>query len=154
MDSLLPNHLSAVCGDLVKLNRIHSGNMPGTLGISITVIGPDFISARMPVNENTRQPMGILHGGASVTLAESLGSLASWFIMLRTPGARVAGIEVSASHLKAVADGYVTATCRPLRLGRTLHFWVIDIRDGKGDLCCSARLTVAVSQPRESSGTH
>jgi 1,4-dihydroxy-2-naphthoyl-CoA hydrolase len=146
-DRPLNDFLSQCCGDLVALNSIHAGCMPGLLGISVTAVGRDFIQASMPVDERTTQPFGILHGGASVTLAETLGSIASWLLVSGQPGARVAGVEVNASHLKAVDSGKVTGVCRPLRIGRTLHFWHIDISDDRGARCCTARLTVSISVP-------
>jgi len=143
--SSLKDSLSKRCGDLVTLNSTHRDCMPGFLGISVTAVGRDFIRAKMPVDQRTTQPFGILHGGASVALAETLGSIASWLLVSGQPGARVAGVEVSASHLKAVSSGYVTAVCRPLRIGRTLHFWQINVYNGEGARCCAARLTVSVS---------
>jgi 1,4-dihydroxy-2-naphthoyl-CoA hydrolase len=139
-----------VCGDLVTLNRMHGDNLAGLLGIVVDAVGPDWISANMPVDERTMQPMGLLHGGASAVMAETLGSVASWLLVSGQQGARVAGIEISASHLKAVRAGRVTGTCRPLRLGRTLHFWAIDIFNQDRELCCTARLTVSVSRPDQS----
>ncbi len=140
-------NLTRRCGDLVAMNSLHRGSMAGALDISVTAVGRDFIQATMPVDERTTQPFGILHGGASVVLAETLGSYASWLVVSGTTGARVAGVEVSASHLKSVGEGSVAGVCRPLRIGRTLHFWRIDIHDGHGNLCCAARLTVSVSLP-------
>ncbi len=121
--------------------------MPGFLDIRITAVGPDFVRAEMPVDRRTTQPLGLLHGGASVVLAESIGSLASWLAIADAPGIRVAGVEVNASHLKAVREGKVFAVCRPLRLGRSLHFWRIDISNGQGERVCSARLTVSIGHP-------
>ena len=115
------------------------------LGIRIISIGPDFICGEMPVDERTHQPFGVLHGGASIVLAETLGSLGSFLIASDDPNARVAGIEVSGSHVWAVNSGVVTAVARPIRLGRSLHFWRIDVHDQQGNLCCSAKLTVKVS---------
>jgi 1,4-dihydroxy-2-naphthoyl-CoA hydrolase len=143
----LKPYLSQRCGNLVALNRAHRDCMPGFLDIRITAVGPDFVRAEMPVDQRTTQPLGLLHGGASVVLAESIGSLASWLAVADMPGVRVAGIEVNASHLKAVGAGKVFAVCRPLRMGRSLHFWRIDICDGQGDRCCSARLTVSIGHP-------
>ena len=88
--------LSQICGDLVALNRMHQGNLAGHIGIEVTAIGRDFVRASMPVDERTKQPMGLLHGGASVVLAETLGSVASFLLVSGTPGARVAGLEVIA----------------------------------------------------------
>ena len=141
--------LSRRCGDLVALNRWHRDNMAGLLGIVITAIGPDCVRATMPVDQRTRQPLGLLHGGASVALAETLGSVASWLLVSGQEGARVAGLEVNASHMTAVREGLVTGVCRPLRIGRTVHFWGIDIFDGQGRRSCVARLTVKVSRSRE-----
>jgi 1,4-dihydroxy-2-naphthoyl-CoA hydrolase len=130
--------------DLVQMNQRMEAGLERTLGIRITALGPDFISGDMPVDERTRQPFGILHGGASIVLAETLGSWASFLLMADHPGARVAGIEVNGSHLRAVRSGRVTGVARPLHLGRSLHFWDIDIRDADGNLSCSARLTVKI----------
>ena len=142
--------LSWRCGDLVALNRWHRDNMAGQLGIVVTAIGPASIRATMPVDQRTRQPLGLLHGGASVALAETLGSVASWLLVSDREGARVAGLEVNASHLTAVREGLVTGVCRPLRIGRTVHFWGIEIFDGQGRRSCVARLTVKVSRAQES----
>lgn len=125
-------------------HRIQTG-IERVLGIRITSVGPDFICGEMPVDERTHQPFGVLHGGASIVLAETLGSWASYLIVSDDPGARVAGIEVSGSHVWSVRSGVVTGVARPVRLGRSLHFWRIDIRDQENNLCCSAKLTVKVS---------
>jgi 1,4-dihydroxy-2-naphthoyl-CoA hydrolase len=122
------------------------------LGIRLTAVGPDFICGEMPVDERTRQPFGILHGGASIVLAETLGSFASHLVCSDEPGARVAGIEVSGSHVRAVRTGVVTGIARPVRLGRSLHFWRIDVRDQAGELCCAAKLTVKVSRAADAGG--
>lgn len=122
------------------------------LGIRITAVGPDFICGEMPVDERTQQPFGILHGGASIVLAETLGSLGSFLVASDTPGARVAGIEVSGSHVRTARSGYVTGVARPVRLGRSLHFWRIDIRDETDELVCSARLTVTVGRSNSAAG--
>jgi 1,4-dihydroxy-2-naphthoyl-CoA hydrolase len=139
--------ISRVCGDLVALNHTHRDNMAGLLGLVITAVGPDWVRGTLPVDERTVQPMGLLHGGASAVLAETLGSVASWLLVAGSPGARVAGIEISTSHIRAVREGVVTGVCRPLRLGRTLHFWNIDIFDEQGRQTAAARLTVSVRVP-------
>ncbi|MGA0265930.1 MAG: hotdog fold thioesterase [Lysobacterales bacterium] len=141
--------LSQICGDLVALNRMHQGNMAGHIGIEVTAIGRDFVRASMPVDERTKQPMGLLHGGASVVLAETLGSVASFLLVSGTPGARVAGLDINATHIKKATSGQVHGVCRPLRLGRTVHFWQIDIFDDEGEQTCSSRLSVAISRKRE-----
>jgi 1,4-dihydroxy-2-naphthoyl-CoA hydrolase len=140
---------SQVCGDLVRLNRMNNDNMAGHVGIVVTAIGRDFIRASMPVDHRTQQPFGLLHGGASVVLAETLGSIASWLVVSQIPRARVAGLDINATHLKAVKDGHVHGICRPLRVGRTMHFWQIDVSNDAGEQICSSRLTVAISQSPE-----
>jgi 1,4-dihydroxy-2-naphthoyl-CoA hydrolase len=141
----LNKYISQAPVDLVQMNsRLQSG-IEKVLGIKLTAVGADFVCGEMPVDERTHQPFGILHGGASMVLAETLGSWASFLVASDDPGARVAGIEVSGSHVWSVSSGVVTGVARPLRLGRSLHFWRIDIRDQQGNLCCSAKLTVKVS---------
>jgi len=144
----LNEYISQAPLNLVQMNRRNNIGIEQVLGIRITAVGPDFVCGEMPVDERTRQPFGVLHGGASIVLAETLGSWASYLLTADQPGARVAGIDVSGSHLKSVSSGFVTAVARPLRLGRSLHFWAIDIRDQAGDLSCSARLTVKISAGR------
>jgi 1,4-dihydroxy-2-naphthoyl-CoA hydrolase len=140
---------SRVCGNLVALNRMHDGNMAGHLGIVVTAIGPDFMRASMPVDHRTIQPMGLLHGGASAVLAETLGSVASFLAVSTIPGTRVAGLDINATHIKAVTSGHVHGVCRALRIGRTVHFWQIDIFNDAGEQTCSSRLTVAISRKPE-----
>lgn len=121
----------------------HAATLPGLLGIRVTEIGPDFVRAEMPVDERHIQPFGILHGGGSVVLAETVGSYCG--LMALPEGQGCVGVEVNASHLAAVRKGdVVTALCRPLRLGRSLQVWEIEIRRGDGTLTCIARLTTAV----------
>ncbi|WP_135467546.1 hotdog fold thioesterase [Crenalkalicoccus roseus] len=125
----------------------HEGTLPGLLGIRLLEIGPDFVRAEMPVDERHIQPFGILHGGASVVLAETIGSFCG--VMALPEGQAVVGAEVSASHLAPVRRGdSVQALCRPLRLGRTLQVWEIALRRGDGALTCVCRLTVAVREAR------
>ena len=122
-------------------NRMGAG-IERVIGIRITAVGPDFICGEMPVDERTQQPFGILHGGASIVLAETLGSWASYLVVCDEPSARVAGIEVSGSHVRPVSSGVVTGIARAIRLGRSLHFWRIDVHDQDGNVVCSAKLTV------------
>lgn len=129
-----------------QLHERSRGSASDFAGLRITAIGPDFMIGDMPVDERTRQPFGLLHGGMSMVLAETLGSLASTLLVDGEPGAQPAGIEISGSHLRAVRDGRVTGTCHALKLGRNLHFWRIDIRDAEGRLCCSANLTVHIAR--------
>jgi uncharacterized protein (TIGR00369 family) len=129
----------------------HAGTLPGLLGIRIVEVGTDFVRATMPVDERHIQPYGILHGGGSVVLAETMGSFAG--AMAAPPGHRVVGVEVNANHLAPVRHGdTVSATCRAVRLGRTLQVWAIDLHRGDGTLTCVARLTTAV-QPIRAPGT-
>jgi 1,4-dihydroxy-2-naphthoyl-CoA hydrolase len=122
---------------------VHADTLPGLLGVRLVEVGPDFARAAMAVDERHIQPAGILHGGASVVLAETIGSVCG--VMALPPGQGVVGVEVSASHLSAARGGdTVTATCRPLRLGRTLQVWEIEIRREDGTLTCVCRLTTAV----------
>jgi 1,4-dihydroxy-2-naphthoyl-CoA hydrolase len=113
------------------------------LGIRFTEIGPDFVRAAMPVNSHTHQPMGVLHGGASVALAETVGSTAANLCV--DPAREVClGQEINANHLRPVHAGQVTATARPLHRGNRSHVWQIEIRDEHERLVCVSRLTMAV----------
>ena len=130
---------------LEGLNALNLNTMPGYLGIEITDIGPDYLAATMPVDERTVQPFRILHGGANVVLAESLGSIASMLCIEDLTTHTAVGLEINANHLKSVREGgTVTGVCRPIRVGRTVHVWNIEIRDERGDLSCISRLTVSV----------
>ncbi len=123
--------------------------MPGTLhehlGLTIENVGDDSISVRMPVDRRTIQPYGILHGGASVALAESLGSLAS-VLCIDDPSTHApVGVEINANHLRPVPDGrFVIGTLSPIRIGRRIHVWNIEIRDPDGKLVCISRLTIMI----------
>jgi 1,4-dihydroxy-2-naphthoyl-CoA hydrolase len=123
------------------------GSMPGNLGIRFTEVGPDFLRATMPVDERTRQPFGLLHGGASVTLAETVGSIAS-MLCVDTERYMCVGQEINANHLRGVASGSVTASARPFHLGNRSHVWHIEIRDERDSLVCVSRLTMAVVERR------
>lgn len=117
--------------------------MPGHLGIRVLELGEDFIRAEMPVDARTAQPFGLLHGGASVVLSETLGSLAS--ILALPEGRTAVGIEVNANHMAAVPVGQtVTAICRPLHVGRSTQVWQTEIRRADGRLACVSRLTCQV----------
>jgi len=121
--------------------------LPGTmmehLGIEITEIGDDFVRGTMPVDRRTHQPFGLLHGGASVALAETLGSFGA--VMTLDPATHFcAGQEINANHLRGVKDGVVTGTARPIHMGGTSQVWGIEIRDPQGQLVCISRLTMAV----------
>lgn len=136
---------------LDSLNALNRNTMGEALGIAFTAFGDDFITATMPANQNTVQPFRILHGGASVALAETLGSVASTLCLRDLNTHTAVGIEINANHLKAVPEGgTVTGTCRPLRVGSQIHAWQIEIRDEKGQLSCVSRLTVAIVARRNS----
>ena len=124
------------------LNALSQGTAMRPLGIEFTEIGPDFLRATMPVDERTRQPYGLLHGGASVLLAETLGSTAGGLCVDEDQG--VVGIENKANHLAGVRSGQVTGTARPLHVGRSTQVWEIRIEDAHGRLACISRLTLAV----------
>lgn len=128
---------------VADLNNRHKNHLGAFLGIEFTEIGDDFIKATMPVNAKTHQPIGILHGGANVVLAESLGSFASNLVLNPEKNMGV-GMEVNANHLRPVKDGFVTAICTPLHIGGKTHVWDIKIYTDQGKLSCVSRLTVAV----------
>lgn len=114
------------------------------LKIELTELGPDYLKGRMPVDSTTCQPFGLLHGGASCVLAETLGSYAAALVVAHETG-RVVGLEINANHVKAVTDGYVVGTARPIHVGKTTQVWDIRIEtESTGALVCVSRLTVAV----------
>lgn len=128
---------------LEELNGGSAGTLVEHLGIRFIEIGDDFVRATMPVDARTRQPYGLLHGGASVALAESLGSTgASMSIDMKEY--LCVGQEINANHVRAARLGLVTGTARPKHLGGRSHVWVIDIVNERGELVCASRLTIAV----------
>jgi uncharacterized protein (TIGR00369 family) len=127
---------------LDALNALSRGTAMEPLGIVFTEIGPDYLRGTMPVDARTRQPYGLLHGGASVLLAETLGSTAGGLCV--DEGQGVVGIEINANHLAGVREGLVTGTARPLHVGRSTQVWEIRIEDARGRLACVSRLTLAV----------
>ncbi|MBR0666235.1 hotdog fold thioesterase [Roseomonas hellenica] len=128
------------------INARMPGTTPGLLGIRITAVTEAGLEAEMPVDERHIQPAGILHGGVSVVLSETLGSLAA--TCASPPGQMVVGLEVNANHLAVVPKGQVvTATCRPLHVGRSTQVWQTEIRRADGKLACVSRLTAAVMDP-------
>lgn len=128
---------------LEELNRLNAGNLLGHLGIEFVAIDSDSLTARMPVDHRTTQPFGLLHGGASVALAESVGSFAA-YLTLRDHSKATVGIEVNANHLRSATGGFVYGVARPLHIGRNTQVWDIRINDDKERLICVARLTVAI----------
>ena len=132
--------------EIKDMNRFRDNTLVGHLDIEFLEKGEDFLSASMPVDGRTHQPMGILHGGASVVLAETLGSSASF--MTLEDGFHSVGLEIKANHIKSISDGRVIGTARPLHMGRTTQVWDIDIKSEAGDLICASRLTMAVLKTR------
>jgi 1,4-dihydroxy-2-naphthoyl-CoA hydrolase len=126
-----------------QLQEHSRSTLAETIGIRISQIGPDFLSATMPVTATTHQPMGVLHGGASVALAETVGSLAANMCVDQERYVCM-GQEINANHLRPVSSGLVTATARPYHIGRRTHVWSIEIRDEQQKLVCVSRLTMAV----------
>ena len=129
---------------LEALNATGQNTMVEHIGIEFTEYGDDYLTARMPVDERTVQPFRILHGGASAALAETVGSVASTLCLDDHGTATAVGIELNISHLRSATQGFVYATVRPIRLGRRLHVWNIDIRDEAERLISVSRLTMAV----------
>jgi uncharacterized protein (TIGR00369 family) len=128
--------------DLDHANRISAGCAIGHLGIEFTELGASHLIGRMPVDSRTRQPFGILHGGASVLLAETLVSCAATFVA--SPGQTCVGMEINANHLRPVTSGWVTGTARPISLGRRSQVWEVRIVDSTDKLVCISRCTMAV----------
>ncbi len=116
------------------------------LGIEFLEVGDDFIRARVPVDERTRQPYGLLHGGVSVVLAETLGSCGAAFAA--PEGHRTVGLDINANHLKGVTSGWVTGITRPVHIGRTTQVWHIELSNEAGELTCVSRITMAMLAPR------
>ena len=128
--------------DLEHANRTSAGSAIGHLGIEFIEVGANHLVGRMPVDDRTRQPFGILHGGASVLLAETLVSCAATFVA--KPGQACVGMEINANHLRPVTSGWVTGTARPISLGRRSQVWEVRIVDDRDKLVCISRCTMAV----------
>lgn len=134
--------------DLTSLDAIGRDTLAGLLGITFTAYGDDWLAARMPVDARTRQPFGLLHGGASVALAETVSSVAGTFTL--DPAVRFAvGMEINANHLRSVREGHVEAVATAESLGRSSQVWTIRITDREGRLVCLARATLAVLERRK-----
>lgn len=130
--------------DIEFLEKFRTCNMGGHIGMEMTEVGPDFLKGRMPVDERTTQPFGILHGGASCVLAETLGSIAGWMV-INPETHRAVGLDINCNHVRAVTEGWVVGTCTPLHLGRRTQVWHIDMTEEATDKRVAiARLTVAV----------
>lgn len=130
---------------VAALNRICERTLAANLGIEFTEVGADFLRAQMPVDRRTVQPYGLLHGGASLALAETMGSVASAGLIDLSTQAAV-GLEINGNHLRPVEDGVVTGTVRPIHLGRRTHVWDIRIEDEEGRLVNVSRLTMMIVQ--------
>ncbi|KAA9037727.1 hotdog fold thioesterase [Ginsengibacter hankyongi] len=128
---------------LEKIKDFGRDSMAGFLGMEWTAIGDDYLQISMPVNERTKQPYGIMHGGASCSLAETLGSVAS-ALVIDLDKFYCVGMEINANHLRSVTHGLVTGKSTPLHLGKTTHVWDIKIYDESQNLVCVSRLTVAI----------
>jgi len=126
------------------LQSFRHANMGRHVGIELTELGDDFLKGRMPVDERTTQPFGILHGGASCVLSETLGSIAAW-MTIDPDTHRAVGLEINANHIRAVTEGYVIGTCTPIHTGRRTQVWQTDItEEATGKRICLSRLTVMI----------
>lgn len=134
--------------DLDRLNAMSAGTLVEHLGMRISAIGEDHLCGTMPVDSRTLQPFGLLHGGASVALAETLGSLAA-NLTLASEHEVAVGLDINANHLRSATSGHVCGTARPLHLGRTTQVWEIRIVDADDRLVCISRLTLSIV-PRRS----
>jgi 1,4-dihydroxy-2-naphthoyl-CoA hydrolase len=132
---------------LADIAHLGKNTLGEHLGMQFSEIGPDYLKATMPVDNRTRQPYGLLHGGASVALAETVGSVAS-ALVINHETMMCVGLEINANHLRGVKEGLVTATATPLHIGASTHVWDIKIHDEKGHLICISRLTVAILKSR------
>jgi 1,4-dihydroxy-2-naphthoyl-CoA hydrolase len=135
--------------DLQSLNEWHQNTMQQHIGIQFTEIGDDYIKATMPVDNRTKQPMGLLHGGASVALAESLGSVAS-VLCVDPEKQTVVGLEINANHIKTAKEGFVTGITKPIHLGRSTQVWEIRIYNEAEQLVCISRITNAILEHKKS----
>jgi 1,4-dihydroxy-2-naphthoyl-CoA hydrolase len=130
------------------LNDLNKNTLGEFFEINFTEVGPDYLKATMPLTNKVKQPFGLLHGGASVALAETIGSVASWCLINRELFMGV-GVEINASHVKAVTEGTVTAVCRGLKTGGKSHVWEINIYNEQNELCCVSRFTaMVVARPK------
>ncbi len=128
------------------LAGLHKDTAVERLGIEFLAVGDDTITARVPVDGRTKQPYGLLHGGVSVVLAETLGSCGAAYSC--PEGHRAVGLDINANHLKGATSGWVTGVTRPVHVGRTTQVWQIDLRNDAGELTCVSRITMAVLAPR------
>jgi uncharacterized protein (TIGR00369 family) len=130
--------------DIAELTRSHIDTAVSNLGMEFLEVGDDFIRGRVPVDKRTRQPFGILHGGVSVVLAETLGSCGAHYSC--ADGYYGVGLDINANHIRSATEGWVTGTARPVHRGRGTHVWQIDLQDDAGRLTCVSRITMAILQ--------
>ncbi|MEJ5992166.1 hotdog fold thioesterase [Ramlibacter sp. PS3R-8] len=124
------------------LTELHRGTAPAHLGMEFVEVGDDYIKGRIPVDERTRQPYGLLHGGVSVVLAETLGSCGAVYAC--KPGTRCVGLDINANHIRGAMAGWVTGITKPVHVGRSTQVWAIELFDDAGHLTCVSRITMAV----------
>jgi 1,4-dihydroxy-2-naphthoyl-CoA hydrolase len=129
-----------------ELTERHVATAAERLGIEFLEVGDDYVKGRVPVDARTVQPYGILHGGVSVVLAETLGSTAA--AHCTPPGYRVVGLDINANHIRGAASGWVTGVAKPVHIGRSTMVWQIDLRNEAGEITCVSRLTMSVLAPR------
>lgn len=128
---------------LEKINAFGKQTLAEALGIEITDFGSDFVSGKMPVDHRTVQPFGLLHGGSSAALAETLGSIAGGMV-LNDDSKTVVGLEINCNHLRSARDGWVYGKATSIKIGKRIHVWNIDIQNGDGKMVAVSRLTLAV----------
>ena len=128
------------------LSTNHIDTATEHLGLEFLEVGDDFIRARVPVDKRTRQPYGLLHGGVSVVLAETIGSCGAHYSCPRDH--RAVGLDINANHLKSATSGWVTGTARPVHIGKSTQVWQIDMHNDAGELTCVSRITMAILAPR------
>jgi 1,4-dihydroxy-2-naphthoyl-CoA hydrolase len=133
---------------LEALNGLSKNTMAETIGIEFTAIGPDYLEAKMPVDARTHQPFGLLHGGASVALAETMGSVAATCCVDMTRQYCV-GLEINANHIRSIRQGFVKGITRPVHIGKKTHVWEIRIVNEKEELICISRITLAVLDKKD-----
>jgi len=129
---------------LERIKQLDNNTIAGHLGIEYVEVGDDYVIARMPVDHRTHQPFGILHGGASVVLAETVGSIASYLILPEAAHQYAVGLDINANHIRGVKSGWVYGKATPIHIGRTTHVWEIRITTEDGKLVCISRLTMAI----------
>jgi uncharacterized protein (TIGR00369 family) len=131
---------------IALMAEAHTQTAPELLGMEFLEVGDDFIRGRIPVDGRTRQPYGLLHGGVSVVMAETLGSCGAFYAC--APDDIAVGLEINANHIKGATQGWVTGITRPAHIGRSTHVWTIDMHNDAGELTCVSRITMAILKKR------